>query len=97
MCQIVDPSLLNNEVRDLAERIARYIPPHLQYACRNWAYHLSHVQMSDIPFEILSEFCSTWLLYWVEVCSLIGDLQNAIVGLDAVCQLLSVRSLTFVL
>lgn len=99
ICQIGDSSLLNSEVRDpaLADRIVLYIPPYLQYACRSWAYHFSLARVSDIPLEILMEFCSKWLLYWVEVCSLLGELRNAVVGLDGVCQLLSVRVLSSML
>jgi hypothetical protein len=30
----------------------------------------------------LEEFCSKYLLYWVEVYSLLGDLRGALVALD---------------
>ena len=97
ICKIRDPSLLNSEVKDLSERIAQYIPPHLQYACCSWTHHLACSHTSDIPFEMLNEFCSMRLLYWVEVCSLLGELRNAIISLDAVCQQLLVRSPIYLL
>jgi hypothetical protein len=91
ICQIRDPSKLDSEVEDLTERIAQYIPRHLQYACRSWTYHLSHCHMSDVPLALLQEFCSNSILYWVEVCSLLGELRSALVNLDDVCKVVSVR------
>jgi hypothetical protein len=91
ICKIGSPSKLDIEVEDLVDRIAQHIPPYLQYACRNWHYHLSHCPLSDALLELFREFCSHSLLHWVEVCSLLGDFRNAIIGLDAVCQLVLVR------
>jgi hypothetical protein len=39
----------------------------------------------------LREFCSQYLLYWVEVCSLLGELRGALVALDAAQKALVVR------
>jgi hypothetical protein len=90
ICDVRDPSKLDAEVEDLSERIARCIPPYLQYACGNWAYHLSRCRVSDIPVNTLKEFCHKFLLYWVEVCSLLGGLRTALVALNAVCHAVAV-------
>jgi hypothetical protein len=71
-----------NENGDLSTRITQYIPPHLQYACRHWASHLTCAMVSDILVDLLKEFCSDGLLYWVEVCSVLGDLRSALLSLD---------------
>jgi hypothetical protein len=90
MCKIGSLTMLNNEVDDLSARITRYIPPHLQYACRHWASHLTHAMVSDIVLDLLKEFCSEGLLYWVEVCSLLGDLRSLLLSLDIAQRALTV-------
>ena len=90
ICKIGDPSKLDCEVPDLIERIARHIPPYLQYACHNWAYHLSHSRVSEAPLVFLREFCLNSLLHWIEVCSLFGELQSALLGLTAALKLVMV-------
>jgi hypothetical protein len=74
-------SVLNSEVEDLPTRIKTHIPPELQYACRHWAWHVSNGRVSEI-LDSLGEFCFKYLLYWAEVCNLLGDLRGALVGLD---------------
>jgi hypothetical protein len=89
ICGIKDPSILNSEVEDLPTRIKTCIPPELQYACRHWAWHISNGMVSEI-LNALEEFCSRYLLYWVEVCSLLGDLRGALVALDEAQKALNV-------
>jgi len=83
ICRINNPSLLNGEIDDLSTRIVRHIPPHLQYACRHWAFHFANAMISDVLLDLLKEFSSKQLLYWLEVCSLLGELRNALLALDA--------------
>jgi hypothetical protein len=92
MCRITDYSKLNHEVSDLHERISRFIPLHIQYACRHWAYHLQHAEVNQDVLEHLSEFCSTRLLNWIEALSLLGDLGNAAESLASIRSILEVRS-----
>jgi hypothetical protein len=78
MCHIRDPSLLNAEVTDLKDRVARYISAFLRYACRFWVTHwLEHIRAagsrSKVP-SAMEVFCSEHLLHWIEVLSLTGDL-----------------------
>jgi NACHT domain len=93
MCGNRSSSRLENEVGDLSTQITRYIPPHIQYACRHWASHLACAMVSDILIDLLKEFCSEGLLYWVEVCSLLGDLRSALLALDNARRALAVRHL----
>jgi hypothetical protein len=88
ICEIQNPSLLNSEVGDLPLRIKKYIPAQVQYACRHWAFHLTRACLSDVLLDLLKEFCSKCLLYWVEVCSLLGELRNALLALHDVQQFL---------
>jgi hypothetical protein len=90
ICGIQNPCLLNSEVDDLPLRITKHIPPHVQYACRHWALHLTNASMSDDLLDLVKEFCSKYLLYWVEVCSLLGELRNALITLHDARQFLVV-------
>src|SRR5258705_13601551 len=65
-CQINDPSIYNNEVTDLPDRIATCIPAHVRYACRYWALHLSNGNINSMMWDLLLGFCSNQLLNWVE-------------------------------
>jgi hypothetical protein len=93
MCQIQNPSIFNSEVVDLPNRIESCIPPHLQYACRYWAWHVSEGIVTDELVKLLEEICSKNLLYWLETCSLLGELRGALVGLDVVRRALTVSFL----
>ena len=81
MCRLPSPTTLNAEI-DIAERITKYIPLFLQYACRHWASHFTHAMLSDDLLELLQQFMDTSLLHWIEVCSLLKELRGAIIALN---------------
>jgi hypothetical protein len=84
MCEIRNPSVLNSEIQDLPTRIMTNIPVHLQYACRHWSFHLTRAIVSEGLLDLVEEFSLKYLLHWVEACSLLGELRNALLALDAV-------------
>ncbi|KAF7985636.1 hypothetical protein HWV62_2145 [Athelia sp. TMB] len=90
ICELPDTGILNQEVNDFSARISRFLPPELQYACRHWGTHLKHALLSDEILSLLDFFCSEYLLFWVEVCSLLGDLRNQLILLDDVQKVLAV-------
>jgi hypothetical protein len=90
ICEIKNPFFLNMKIDDLPEQIKRKIPQHLQYACQHWAWHLSNGVITSSILNLLQEFCFQQLLYWVEVCSLVGSLRNALIALDSAQQTLKV-------
>ncbi|KAG8996266.1 hypothetical protein FRB94_008446 [Tulasnella sp. JGI-2019a] len=81
-CQLTDPSKLNSEVDDMAERIHRHIPHGLQYACEYWINHLLEITVERIVrTEIestLEVFVRRMLLFWMEVIGLLGKTKEAI-------------------
>jgi hypothetical protein len=91
ICGINNLSVLNSEVDDLPSRIETNIPSHLRYACRHWAWHLTNGMFSDVILDLLREFCSKMHLYWIEVCSLLGELRNALLSLNSAQKAISVR------
>ncbi|EKM59841.1 uncharacterized protein PHACADRAFT_250587 [Phanerochaete carnosa HHB-10118-sp] len=82
ICDIRDPSVLNVEIYDLAMRVERAIPPHLRYSSRHWYTHLVGGEVSDEILDGLLEFSQKDLVHWVEACSLLGVLRDAISGLS---------------
>ena len=95
ICGIDNPCLLNSEVDDLPSHIMANIPTHVQYACRYWMFQLTNALISDVLVNLLRKFCTEYLLYWVEVCSLLGELRNTLVGLNATQEFLLVCDLAF--
>ncbi|KAF8142775.1 WD40-repeat-containing domain protein [Mycena galopus ATCC 62051] len=81
ICKIRNPSLLNSEVKDLPAQIGKYVPAHVLYACRHWAYHVSKGMISAPLLNLLEDFCEHHLLHWIEVCSLLGELQGVLLSL----------------
>jgi hypothetical protein len=90
ICNIEQPWKLHNEVNNLPQSIHQSIPQFLQYACHHWSQHLVHGLLSDELLSMLDKFCHNYLLYWVEVCCLTGNLRGALTASKAVHQLLVV-------
>jgi hypothetical protein len=90
MCGIKNPTMLNSEVDGLPSLIANCLPPHTQYACRHWVLHLTNALLSDDLFLLMTEFCAKYLLYWIEVCGLLGELRNVLIALHDAQQFLEV-------
>lgn len=82
-CRISDSYALNSEVDDLDGKINEFLSPHLQYASRSWAHHLSLSTYSASLKEQLRVFCKTRLLEWLEVMSLLGRVDPTIKQLEA--------------
>ena len=78
ICNLDDVMVLNEEITDRDKRLNQYIPGTLQYACRNWMFHLealnSDGKEDDITsaLERLDRFLSKHLLHWIECMSLLG-------------------------
>ncbi|KDQ59269.1 hypothetical protein JAAARDRAFT_657924 [Jaapia argillacea MUCL 33604] len=91
MCDIRDPRKNNVDISDLPERIQTRIPPYVQYACCHWASHLKRGSVSVAILDSLREFCTKRLLFWIEVCSVLGALSGAIRALHDARGFLEVR------
>ena len=73
---------LNSEVEDLEARINNCISTALEYACKSWHKHLTEVRgdITDI-IPILQSFLQEGFLAWLEVLSVIGVANDAIIAL----------------
>ena len=88
ICQLEDYTHLNTVV-DLAVHKTTYIGDALEYACRFWARHLVNAESGVGVQEVhdaIDEFFTTCFLYWVEVLSLIGDLDIGVYALNDIDQ-----------
>ena len=89
ICNLDDYVLLS-EVEDLSERRMAYIGDVLGYACHFWANHLTCVPGSgpDVEevWEAIDEFFTVYLLFWVEVQSLMGNLDVCVYALNDIQQ-----------
>ncbi|CAE6498548.1 unnamed protein product, partial [Rhizoctonia solani] len=78
ICHLASSYLTDDQVGDLEARVAQYISPTLSYACRYWGSHLLVAPALDSTRDVLIDFLSDSLLFWIEVLSLsrcigIGD------------------------
>jgi hypothetical protein len=78
ICEIGDASLLNSEIADLPERLKKYVPSELRYACQHWITHLSHSSPDEALINELEDFCSDHLLHWLEALSLLDALPSSL-------------------
>ncbi|CAE6471318.1 unnamed protein product [Rhizoctonia solani] len=70
ICKLESSFILDDEIPDLEERVEAYISLELFYASRFWVDHLSQGGAPSSQFELLHEFLSQRLLFWMEVLNL---------------------------
>ncbi|KAF8798279.1 WD40 repeat-like protein [Phlegmacium glaucopus] len=73
ICSIRDPTKFNWQVLDLVDK---HIPAHLRYSCRFWARHLMFDEDAKV-FAVAKEWLFEHLLHWLEVMSLLDELDDA--------------------
>ena len=92
MCKLPD-AVANSDVEDLKERIEK-IDPALRYACLSWHVHL--VEADTKPAHTptitptLHQFLAEKFLFWLEVLSVLGAVENAVEALQIVVDWLEV-------
>lgn len=91
-CQTARLGLLNAEIADLAQRVARSVGAASLYASHFWIHHtlISSPSMED--FQAVLGMLKVGLLHWVELESLSSRLLRAPRDLKALCQLVKVSS-----
>jgi len=89
ICQLDDHVFLS-KVDDLATRKAAHIGDTLEYACHFWTKHLVMVPSSSPDVEevhkAIDEFFTLHFLFWVEVLSLMGNLDVGVYALNDIQQ-----------
>ncbi|KAG9024757.1 hypothetical protein FS837_005215, partial [Tulasnella sp. UAMH 9824] len=78
-CSIGSPWLLNADIPDLQARLNCAAPNYLRYSCRFFGSHISLCAPGDAALEqLVDSFCGSKLLMWLEMMSLLGDIDGAI-------------------
>ena len=95
ICKLDDRAVLS-EVRDLPARRKEYIGDALEYACCFWTSHLVMIPATRESVkqvqDAINQFSTMHLLFWIEVLSLVGDLDVGVYSLNNVkqwCKLVS--------
>ncbi|KAK7676734.1 hypothetical protein QCA50_020310 [Cerrena zonata] len=85
MCKFETLDRLNKDYPDLKERIKKHISPGLGYASMYWWRHLEEIKtwQEDVG-SALRSFSEEMLLFWLEVVSLVGDVNETLRACDIV-------------
>jgi hypothetical protein len=79
ICDLEDPSLPNNDVADLNLRLEHAASPELRYACKYWHVHICLADVTSPHLvKSLEMFCTSHLLHWVELLSLLNEIKHLI-------------------
>ena len=89
ICELDDYAVLS-EVKDISTCRKDYIGDALGYACQFWTRHLLEIPSSSPHIEEVQKavdgFFTTNLLFWIEVLSLMGNLDVGVYALNDVQQ-----------
>ena len=69
--------MCNTDVKDLPERLNKNVSSQLAYSCNFWSFHLKEYVTEDEIVGYVRYFIERKLLYWLELCSLLGKISNA--------------------
>jgi hypothetical protein len=74
--------ICNSDVMDLPERLARNVSSQLIYSCKFWSFHLEKCKSKNEILGYIKDFIEKKLLYWIELCSLLGEISKAQLSLQ---------------
>jgi hypothetical protein len=87
------PGMLNSDVVYVDQLVRRHLPSYLEYACRHWAVHAAQAKLSDSRLiAAIEDFMEKFAAPWIEACSLLQCIGDAISGLKALAHRLEVRA-----
>ncbi|KAF7967812.1 hypothetical protein HWV62_32969 [Athelia sp. TMB] len=77
MCKLKSSHIPNSSVKGLPEQVAT-IPQYVTYPCLFWGHHLRHIPPAEPTIvPLIGQFFKSKFLYWLEVLSLMGEVQVA--------------------
>jgi len=87
ICDLDDHVSLS-KVEDLSDRRKTHVGDVLEYACRFWTRHLLEIPSighdTEEVHDAIDEFFTTRFLYWIEVLSLMGNLDDGVHSINNV-------------
>ncbi|KAH7317495.1 WD40-repeat-containing domain protein [Rhizoctonia solani] len=87
ICKLETSHLSNRNVPDLRRRINTHIGTALKYACTHWIDHFSEAPNQALVNATKNLFEQPQLMYWIEVLSLLGLIDVAVMGLSRLASL----------
>ena len=84
ICKLETSHVIHDEIPDLKERVGENISVHLQYACRFWTEHLKKCDFDDEIAQEVEYFMINEFLYWLEVMSVLREVNQVGQGLRSV-------------
>ncbi|KAM0169115.1 hypothetical protein ACHAPF_010301 [Botrytis cinerea] len=81
VCNLGEPGTLKTQVNEHV--INEYLPPHVQYACRYWVFHIQESNMILLDNCQVHKFLQEHFLHWVEVMSLMGIISECITAMNS--------------
>ncbi|KAF7977772.1 hypothetical protein HWV62_2655 [Athelia sp. TMB] len=85
ICNLKSSHIPNADITDLAARIDAAIPQNLAYACRFLRHHLRLMPVGESTIlSLMLQFFESKFLFWLEVLSLMGEVQVASLTMIAV-------------
>jgi hypothetical protein len=81
ICEIRDHTIVNRDIYDLPQRLDRFVPESLRYACVHWISHVISASATAPLIKELEHFCKTHIFNWIETLSLLQSLRAASDGL----------------
>ncbi|KIM19665.1 hypothetical protein M408DRAFT_31025 [Serendipita vermifera MAFF 305830] len=75
ICDLKSSYIRNQDIPDLDSRIQALIPGYLSYSSCHWAGHLTETGFNGDVYEALEHFMSFQFLFWLEVLSLVQQVN----------------------
>ena len=89
ICKLDDFAVLS-KVEDLSVHKKEYIGDALEYACHFWTKHLLRIPGGSPHVEevekVIDDFFTSYLIFWIEVLSLTGNLDIGVYALNDIWQ-----------
>ncbi|KAG8784864.1 hypothetical protein FRC12_018205 [Ceratobasidium sp. 428] len=77
ICGLETSHILNAAVPNLDQQVQAAVPESLRYSCLHWYSHIAQAEIDSIMDNLKLFLFGDSLLYWVEVLSLLGELEVA--------------------
>ena len=89
ICNLGEHTTLSEAV-DIPTRRKEYIGDALEYACQFWVKHLVEIPTSgdsvEEVYEAIKEFFTNYLLFWIEVLVIMGNLNASVYAINDIQQ-----------
>ncbi|KAL3488950.1 hypothetical protein BJX62DRAFT_239534 [Aspergillus germanicus] len=90
-CHLASPGSARTDID--SHDVAVALPPHVQYACRYWVYHLGHGKCPLKDEDQVTVFLKCHLLHWLEALALMGCIYESIAMMKTLLSLVDPSSL----